>query len=341
MDILALTEIIDLTQIQKAVEEELRQCILYSGDPVYQQYEEMFTYQMDWENNSPAARGKRVRPLLLLLSTFAASGDWHRALPAAASLELMHNFSLIHDDIQDQSLLRRGKDTVWVKWGEALAINAGDAMLTLSTLAVQRLQKDHSAQVVLQTANLVHTACLNLTRGQFLDISFESRGVVTIDEYTQMINGKTCALLSAALEIGGLLANTSPDNQALLRQCGFLLGQAYQIQDDWLGIWGDNALTGKSNQSDLLARKKSYPILSGLAKKGAFSALWAKTPAIASDQIPAFVNALENDGIKLETETRMESLYQQTQSTLRSLGFPQERLIPLQNLIDKLVNRAQ
>ena len=341
MGILALTEMIDLTQIQKAVEEELRQCILYSGNPIYQQYEEMFTYQMDWENNSSAARGKRVRPLLLLLSTFAAGADWHQALPAAASLELMHNFSLIHDDIQDQSLLRRGKDTVWVRWGEPLAINAGDAMLTLSSLAIQRLQKGHPAEIVLQTANLVHNACLNLTRGQFLDISFESREVVTIDEYTQMINGKTCALLSAALEVGGLLANTSPENQSLLSQCGFLLGQAYQIQDDWLGIWGDNALTGKSNQSDLMARKKSYPILSGLSKKGAFSELWAKTSVIASDQIPAFVNALENDGIKLETETRMESLYQQTQNTLRSLGFQKERVIPLQNLIDKLVNRAQ
>ena len=120
-----MTEPIDLIKIQSAVEEELAKCILHSENKFYSDYEEMFAYQMDWDENPHGSRGKRVRPLLVLLTTHAVGGDWRKALPAAASLELMHNFSLIHDDIQDKSPTRRGKPTIWVNWGEALAINAG------------------------------------------------------------------------------------------------------------------------------------------------------------------------------------------------------------------------
>lgn len=336
-----MTESIDLLTLQSAVEKELRECVQNSGDSRYQQYEEMFAYQMDWEPGPQAAHGKRVRPCLLLLSCHAAGGDWHRALPAAASLELMHNFSLIHDDIQDQSTIRRGKDTIWVKWGEAQAINAGDAMLTLSSLAVHRLLPNFPAKTILQVDDLIHRACLELTRGQFLDISFESREFVDLDEYTQMINGKTCALLSAALEIGGLLAGVNEEKQQLLHRCGLLLGQAYQVQDDWLGIWGDDALTGKSTQSDLIARKKTYPILLGLSRRNNFFKTWSEYTEITSTNIPALVQALDDDGIKAETEIRMEELYQQTRAALDLLHFPKERLSPLRELIDRLVNRLQ
>ena len=154
-----MAELIDITQLQAAIEKELISCIGASKEKRYADYEAIFTYQMDWENKPQSSRGKRVRPLLLLLATHAVGGKWGDALPAAASLELMHNFSLIHDDIQDQSYSRRGKPTVWVKWGEPLAINAGDALLSLSSLALQRLNGSFPAPVVNQVSALTHSAC--------------------------------------------------------------------------------------------------------------------------------------------------------------------------------------
>jgi geranylgeranyl pyrophosphate synthase len=156
-----------------------------------------------------------------------------------------------------------------------------------------------------------------------------------------MITGKTCALLSAALEIGARLGGASENNCLALYDCGCLLGQAYQIQDDWLGIWGDDALTGKSNQSDLITRKKTFPILSGLAKKRTFFEIWSKIAIITPEQIHLLVETLENDGIKAETEAKMASLYLQTQTVLDSLNYPEDRMNPLRSLINKLMNRAQ
>jgi len=331
----------ELTVVLNKIENELKECIHYSNNNAYKQYEEMFTYQMDWELSSTNSRGKRIRPLLLLACTYAAGGEWQKALPAAASLELMHNFSLIHDDIQDQSVIRRGKDTVWVKWGQPQAINSGDAMLTLSSMAVHRLLQFFPPDTVLKVDDRVHSACLELTRGQFLDISFETREIVRVEEYTQMIQGKTCALLAAALEIGGILAGVKKIDQNLLFTCGNLLGQAYQIQDDWLGIWGNNALTGKSTQSDLIAKKKTYPILLGLSKEAYFFDIWNRFSIIDTSNIPDFVRALEKDGVRTETEDRMRDLYDKTQTTLNSLSFDASRIAPLRDLINKLVKRVQ
>jgi geranylgeranyl diphosphate synthase type I len=253
----------------------------------------------------------------------------------------MHNFSLIHDDIQDKSPTRRGKPTIWIKWGEPQAINTGDAILALSSLSLQRLKPHFSPEQILQISNLVHHACLDLTRGQYLDISFESRPSVSLNEYMEMITGKTCSLLSAALEIGARLGGASEQDSLALNECGRLLGQAYQIQDDWLGIWGNDAITGKSNQSDLITRKKTFPILSGLAKKRTFFEIWSRIPVITCDQIHLLVETLKNDGVKAETEAKMESLYLQTQTVLDSLNYPENRMEPLRSLINKLMKRAQ
>jgi Geranylgeranyl pyrophosphate synthase len=336
-----LTEELDLSLLQAQIEKELKTCIDASPDPRYREYEAMFSYQMDWEPDFAGARGKRVRPMLLLLTTHAVGGDWNQALPAAASLELMHNFSLIHDDIQDQSPTRRGKATMWVKWGIPLAINAGDAMLSLSTLAMQRLNADYPAPVVNRVSTLAQKACRALTRGQFLDISFESQSETSLNDYWEMIGGKTCSLLAAALEIGAILGGAAERQRASLYTCGYSLGQAYQVQDDWLGIWGDDALLGKSTQSDLLARKKSYPILLGLEKKKQFYALWQKLEKIEAQSIPALVEALEADGVKEETEAQMEKLYQQTLNAFSAAACAPARSDALFSLLKKLTNRSQ
>ncbi len=159
-------------------------------------YYAMLGYHLGW-TNSPASAGaasptgKRVRPLLCLLCAAAAGGDWRQALPVGAALELIHNFSLIHDDIQDNSPLRRGRPTIWKLWGQAQAINAGDAMFTLAHLAPQRLLAQGVApEVVLATLAELNFTCLELTQGQHLDMNFEQRTAVTAAEYLAMIEKK-------------------------------------------------------------------------------------------------------------------------------------------------------
>jgi geranylgeranyl diphosphate synthase type I len=230
---------------------------------------------------------------------------------------------------------------MWVKWGTPLALNAGDGMLALSLLAVQRLGADYPPAVVNRVATLMLKACQALTRGQFLDISFESRSEVSLNDYWEMIGGKTCSLLAAALEIGAILGNAEERQRTAMYTCGYSLGQAYQVQDDWLGIWGDDALLGKSTQSDLMTRKKSYPILLGLEKKKTFYALWNKLNEIDAETIPELVSALDTDGVKEETEAQMEKLYRQTLNAFSASACLPARSAALLTLLNKLTARSQ
>lgn len=216
------------------------------------------------EGRAPQA-GKMVRPTFCLLSCEAVGGDRQQALPAAAAIELIHNFTLIHDDIEDGSHVRHGRDTVWRVWGEPQAINAGDGMFVLAHLAVYRLiDVGVPATLALEAARLLDEACLALCEGQHLDLEFETRLDVGVEEYLTMISGKTAALMSAATAVGALLGSASRGVVNSFREFGRCLGLAFQVQDDVLGIWGDTALTGKPAGDDIAARKKSYPVVHAL-----------------------------------------------------------------------------
>jgi geranylgeranyl diphosphate synthase type I len=203
-----------------------------------------------------------LRPLLCLLCCEALGGNYRRALPAAAALELLHNFTLVHDDIEDASPSRHGRATVWRVWGEAQAINVGDGLYALAHLALPRLvEVSVSAEVALEAARLLDEACLRVCEGQHLDLAFEERLDVRCDEYLEMVAGKTVALLAAAAAIGALLGEASAQVVTAFREFGRELGFAFQIRDDILGIWGESAETGKPAGEDILARKKSFPIV--------------------------------------------------------------------------------
>lgn len=330
---------INIAELQQAVDDELKAGLLQSIEPGLEVYYEMFSYQFGWEKTGSMGKGKRIRPLITLMADHAVGGDWHNALPAAAALEIMHNFSLIHDDIQDKSFTRRGKDTIWVKWGEALAINGGDALLAYSLLQPKRMTSVCSNEVILDTQNWLSAACIQLTKGQFLDIHFENDTSVTMQMYFEMIGGKTCALLQAAMKIGALIGGAKGEIISKFDQVGLFLGQAFQVQDDWLGIWGDDALLGKSTASDLMDRKKSYPILLGISKQGEFVQLWQKHAHIDAEMVPLFVRALENDGVKQETEEKIDQLYDKTFSELEGTGCEADKLIPLRELMQGLIYR--
>lgn len=232
----------------------------------------MMHYHLGWMDNQlrpyQANSGKRLRPLFTLLTCQAAGGDPRDALPAAATVELIHNFSLIHDDIQDRSDTRRGRATVWKLWGEAQAINAGDAMFTLAHLALHRLvEQGLPPNRVVTAYRILDQANLALCLGQHLDLDFEDRLDVDTDAYMTMIKGKTAALLACAGQLGALVASPDSSLNEHYRQLGEGLGLAFQIQDDLLGIWGQADVTGKPIADDIRRRKKSLPVVYVLGRQ--------------------------------------------------------------------------
>ncbi len=280
------------------VEVDMHNFIKEAGDPDLFDLHKMLSYHMGWEDEeSSQATGKRIRPLMVLLTTEAAGGDWKKAIPAASAVELIHNFCLIHDDIQDNSPLRRGRETIWKKWGKAQAINAGDTMFALAHMALARLSETVDASIALSAFRILPKVSLQLTQGQFLDLSYENKNGLSEDDYWPMIAGKTAALLSACSELGALIAGCPPETVDAYREFGYKIGMAYQVYDDVLGIWGDAVLVGKSTDSDLLEGKNSLPILYCIAHSEEFSARW-KEGNIRVDEIAYLAGLMEKTGAK-------------------------------------------
>jgi len=217
-----------------AIERELRRQIKRLDARGTRPFHDMLAYHMGWTNGKdgkPRA-GKRIRPLLLLLVTQAVGSRWKDALAAAAAVEIIHNFSLVHDDIQDNSPTRRGRPALWTVHGRALAINAGDALLTIANQAMLDLEKRYPPAVVVEAARIVQDACLDLTRGQYLDLSHQDTNRLTLRDYWTMIGGKTAALLSACTEIGAILGGAGVKSRAGYREFGRLVGAAFQVQPE-------------------------------------------------------------------------------------------------------------
>jgi geranylgeranyl diphosphate synthase, type I len=303
----------------------------------------MLRYPLGWMTaeggpyNEPT--GKRVRPILLLMCAEAAGGDARKALPAAAAVELLHNFSLIHDDIQDDSPLRHGRDTVWRVWGVANAINAGDAMFTLSFAAMQRLAKTgSSAEITLRALELFTETALTLTRGQHLDMRFERQTQVSVAQYIDMISGKTAAMLGLCAQLGALIASCDDERAAHFGRFGVDLGIAFQIHDDILGIWGDEAKTGKSAASDILSRKKSLPVLYGLAQSERLAEIYAQ-PTDAAIDVAEVVGLLNETGA-LEYARDLEQDYSAKSAAALATANPEPKAAAaLRALIDALFDR--
>jgi geranylgeranyl diphosphate synthase type I len=226
----------------------------------------LMRYHLGWEDRDgrpeEARHGKLLRPLLCVASCEAIGGDAERALPLAAAVELLHNFSLIHDDIEDQSPQRHGRDAVWKVWGIAQALNAGDGMFALAHVALERLsQVGVGSEPLLAASRLLDRASLRLCEGQYLDLAFEQRLDVSCADYLTMVGGKTAALMAAAAGSGALVAEAPPGAVSAFEQFGEKLGFAFQVRDDVLGIWGESRDTGKLTGEDIRARKKSFPVV--------------------------------------------------------------------------------
>ena len=230
------------------------------------------------KNNS----GKLLRPTLLLLA-YEASGAWglandpvphsnylERALPAAVTVELTHNFTLIHDDIEDSDAERRHRPTVWKLWGVPQAINAGDGLFSLARLILwDSITKGVESDIAVKLGKLLDFACLVLAEGQYLDISFEARQDISVALYIDMISRKTAALMACAAEMGACLGTRDTETIARLSSFGKAIGIAFQVRDDVLGVWATTAELGKTPAGDVYRRKKSLPVLHALEQANA------------------------------------------------------------------------
>lgn len=288
------------------LEEEMQDVLRFSpSNPVDASVEEhygMMHYHMGWVNANLHAdnlpKGKRLRPIFALLACDAVGGSPENALPAAAAIEILHNFSLVHDDIEDGDETRHHRTTVWKLWGVPLAINAGDAMFALSFAAMNRLNnRGVSAESTLRAIDLFTRTCVILTEGQHMDMQFENQNNVQPGDYFRMIEGKTAALLGCATGIGALIGNGSDEQVSAFERFGQCVGLSFQIQDDILGIWGEPDITGKPVGSDILRQKKSLPLLHALTHEKIgpkLSTLMAG--GVSENQMPRVMDLLADAG---------------------------------------------
>lgn len=291
----------------------------------------MLRYHMGWEGEGagPKASGKRVRPTLVLLAAAAAGANWRSALPAAAAVEILHNFSLIHDDIQDNSQQRRGRPTVWAKWGMAQAINAGDTLFALAHIALEGLETSVSDQVYIQAARLLPRTSLQLTQGQYLDLAYEGMPNITTADYWPMIWGKTGALIAACVRMGALVGGAEGAALKAYMVFGEKLGLAFQVHDDLLGVWGNPDAMGKSAHTDLLSGKKSLPVLYALEQNGEFARGWRA--GVTEVNVSELAAQLEAEGGREYTQQQAEKL---TQEAIEALHAAHPAAAPGQALVE-------
>ena len=232
---------------------------------------DMLRYSMGWvdDNGKPSSstRGKALRPTLCLYICEAVGGNWERAIPAAVALELIHNFSLIHDDIQDQDHIRHHRPTLWSIMGTPKALIAGNMMRVLADITAMKLVSTGTPNnIIFEVINSLTKSYLEMIEGQYLDLEFESKPKISISDYLKMISLKTGALIKTSITIGATIGTTKKNQIKEFNDFGKNLGFAFQIRDDYLGIWGKSSETGKPVGADILRKKNSFPIIHSKTK---------------------------------------------------------------------------
>ena len=263
----------------------------------------MIRYHFGYAADASERRGKRLRPMLLLNVALEEGGAAESALDAACAIEILHNYSLVHDDIEDGDRVRHGRDTVWAKWGTAHGINAGDSLCAISYLALLESDVARPAERTVAMTRALHEANLAMCAGQGRDIAFEVEARVTMDDYVAMIAGKTAALFGAACEIGALAAGADASRARAYGELGRAYGLGFQIEDDLLGTWGESAATGKPVGSDLARRKWTFPVVAALdgppsPARDVIAERYAKHGALLPEDVSATIAALDALGIR-------------------------------------------
>lgn len=335
-----------LPRLEEEMQEVLRFPPADKVDVGLEQHYGMIHYHMGWTNANLQAQklhtGKRLRPIFCLLACDEIGGNTADALPAAAAIEILHNFSLVHDDIEDGDETRRHRTTVWKLWGVPLAINAGDAMLCLSFAAVSRLRRRGvPAARVLHALDTFAATCLEITEGQHLDMQFEQRSDVQPADYFRMIEGKTAALLGCSTAMGALVGSGTETQVDAMRRFGQSIGLAFQIQDDLLGIWGDPNVTGKAVGNDVLRQKKSLPLLHALNHERTGPKLATLLAGgVTENQLQRVMELLAEAKSKEIAEEQQMFYHSAAMKALRDGLGEAAADSPLAALADSLINRS-
>jgi geranylgeranyl diphosphate synthase, type I len=328
-----------------AIQEMMRAAFPAAEERVAQFYA-MQQYQLGWRDEqlatANAAAGKLLRPHLALLACRVAGGDIRHALPLAAGVQLVHDFSLIHDDIEDQSETRRGRPTVWKLWGLAQGVNAGDGLLIVAHLVLHRMaEAGVPAEVALEVIRRFDQTILAVCEGQFLDLSYEGDLSIGEADYLAMISRKTAALVAAACGLGAIIGGADAAMAEALFDFGQNLGLAFQIQDDVLGIWGDPQVTGKPAAADLYRHKVSLPVihaLRGAEERKRLAQLYRK--ATASDEdVAQMLGILEQSSARGYTEGVAAFYHHQALAALDSARGEADALGELRTVAEGLAGR--
>ena len=284
--------------------------------------------------------GKRLRPVLTLITAEIFDCDYKKALDAALSVEVFHNFSLVHDDIMDDAPLRRGQITVHEKWDINTGILSGDAMLIMA----YQLFENYEPKQFLDLAKLFSKTALEVCEGQQYDVDFETRDDVTIPEYLKMIEYKTAVLVGAAMKMGAIVANASQDCQDSIYNFGRHLGVAFQLQDDYLDAFGDPKTFGKQVGGDIIENKKTYLYLKALEfsnneDKLQLERLYSVNPTDPSDKIDTVKQLFVSSGSAEATKIEIEKYTKKAFSVLESLKISEENKNALKAFGNDLMNR--
>jgi geranylgeranyl diphosphate synthase type I len=331
------------SRYREDIETELKSLILGQSLPLYR----MMAYHMGWLDDQGEAVevevGKRIRPTLCLLTCDALGGELKKALPAAAALELVHNFSLIHNDIQDGTPERHHRPTVWWVWGPAQGINAGDGMHALARLSLLRqTEKGMPSEQALRAVAILDAACLRLCEGQYLDLTYQERVDISQDAYFQMVEGKTAALMSCAAELGALMASADEGAVQAMARYGQKLGMAFQIRDDILDLWGsENA--GIPLAGSILNKKKSLPIIYALqnatgAEKRSLGDVYFKR-VMEPEDVERVIEVLDRLGARVFSQEKADALCEEAIQALDEASPSSRGADELRGLARFLVTR--
>ncbi len=284
--------------------------------------------------------GKRMRPLLTLLAYRIRRDDWQKAVKPALAVEVFHNFTLVHDDIMDDAPLRRGKPTVHSRWDDNIAILSGDTMMIHAYDLLLEAQTDNIGHIL----KLFNRCAIEVCEGQQLDMNFETTPYIEEIDYLNMIMLKTAVLLGFSLELGGLLGGMSADQAVKLRHFGTHMGIGFQLKDDLLDVYGDQAKVGKQVGGDIIANKKTYLLIKALEmatpeQRERLNYQLSLTDFDPQQKVNAVTALYDEIGVKRETEQKMKMFFEKAFTTLDQLEEPAEKLADLKTFAQYIIHR--
>lgn len=334
----------DIGNFRQKVEQEIRSLLVGTSTPLYG-LASMNAYHMGFADQNgelrDASKGKYLRPLFCVAICAGLGADPAKAIPAAASLEMVHRTSLIFDDIQDKGKERNGQPTVWAIWGANQAINAGLALSCQARLVAKKGSAcGLSPETTLRILSVLENAVIHLLQGQYLDLSFGERVNLTIGDYLRMVEGKTGALFGAAGEVGALCAGADLGTLAVARELGINMGVAFQIWDDYLGIWGDEKVVGKT-ANDLTEKKRSFPVILAFEQYPHSMTRWLQMKTITPEEAKTIRFWMGNRHIDDLTRGKALEYVTRSRDLLKTLNLSPEWYELVDQFLSQFVDRQK